>query len=84
VGGCGYQSLDDTYDDLTTKWTLIATGVAHERETDGDLVVRDMGHGMPFRPATFDAAIRYALSDLHLAIWCNAEQCVCAAVVVQR
>ena len=32
--------------------------MATEREVDGDLILRDMGHGMPFRPASFDAAIR--------------------------
>jgi len=31
--------------------------VAVEREVDGDLIKHDMGHGLPFRAGTFDAAI---------------------------
>ena len=33
--------------------------VAVERETEGDLVLGDMGYGMPFKPGTFDGVIRY-------------------------
>ena len=40
------------------------TDVAIERETDGDLLLSDMGHGVPFRPGTFDGAIRYRLLAL--------------------
>lgn len=29
-----------------------------EREVDGDLILHDMGTGLPFRPGTFDGAIR--------------------------
>ena len=31
--------------------------VAVDREVDNDLIKHDMGHGLPFRPGTFDAAI---------------------------
>jgi len=31
--------------------------VAMERATEGDLYEMDMGHGLPFRPGVFDAAI---------------------------
>lgn len=30
-----------------------------DRETEGDLVMGDMGNGIPFRAGTFDGAIRY-------------------------
>jgi 18S rRNA (guanine1575-N7)-methyltransferase len=32
--------------------------VAVERESEGDLVLSDMGNGIPFRPGSFDACIR--------------------------
>lgn len=45
-------------------------GVALEREMDGDLILGDMGEGMPFRAATFDGAI--SISALQ---WlCNADK----------
>lgn len=31
--------------------------VAQDRDVDGDLILHDMGHGLPFRAGTFDAAI---------------------------
>ena len=37
----------------------ILTDVAVERETEGDLVLGDMGEGMAFRPGAFDGVIRY-------------------------
>ena len=33
------------------------TGVAKEREVEGDLFLHDMGQGMPFRAGTFDGAV---------------------------
>ena len=39
---------------------LSGLDVACEREVEGDLVHRDMGEGMCFRPGMFDGAIRYA------------------------
>ena len=32
--------------------------IAKMREVDGELLMNDIGHGLPFRNATFDAAIR--------------------------
>lgn len=32
--------------------------VALDREVEGDLLVGDMGQGIPFRPGTFDGCIR--------------------------
>lgn len=32
--------------------------VALEREVEGDLILADAGHGCPFRPGSFDGAIR--------------------------
>ncbi|XP_045173676.1 probable 18S rRNA (guanine-N(7))-methyltransferase [Mercenaria mercenaria] len=44
--------------------------VAVERETEGDLVLGDMGYGMPFKPGTFDGVI--SISALQ---WlCNADK----------
>ncbi|XP_014607079.1 PREDICTED: probable 18S rRNA (guanine-N(7))-methyltransferase [Polistes canadensis] len=45
-------------------------GVAQERETDGDLILSDMGQGLPFRAGTFDGAV--SISALQ---WlCNADK----------
>lgn len=44
--------------------------VALEREVDGDLILNDMGTGMPFKPGVFDAVI--SISALQ---WlCNADK----------
>lgn len=44
--------------------------VALDREVEGDLILTDMGQGMPFRPGTFDGAI--SVSALQ---WlCNADK----------
>ncbi|XP_066551623.1 18S rRNA (guanine-N(7))-methyltransferase [Amia ocellicauda] len=44
--------------------------VARDREVEGDLILGDMGQGMPFRPGTFDGAI--SISALQ---WlCNADK----------
>ncbi|KAF2986843.1 hypothetical protein EK904_002030, partial [Melospiza melodia maxima] len=32
--------------------------VAVEREVEGDLLLADVGHGIPFRPGMFDGCIR--------------------------
>lgn len=32
--------------------------VAQEREVEGDLVLGDIGYGMPYRAGSFDGAIR--------------------------
>lgn len=44
--------------------------VALEREVEGDLILGDMGQGMPFKPGTFDGAV--SISALQ---WlCNADK----------
>ncbi|XP_048840552.1 probable 18S rRNA (guanine-N(7))-methyltransferase [Brienomyrus brachyistius] len=44
--------------------------VALDREVEGDLILADMGHGMPFRPGAFDGCI--SISALQ---WlCNADK----------
>lgn len=37
---------------------LVNTDVALDREIEGDLILGDMGQGIPFRPGTFDGCIR--------------------------
>ncbi|KAF4801992.1 putative 18S rRNA (guanine-N(7))-methyltransferase [Turdus rufiventris] len=41
--------------------------VAVEREVEGDLLLADMGHGIPFRPGMFDGCIRF-FSTLYTAL----------------
>ena len=36
----------------------LISDVAQEREIEGDLVLGDIGYGMPFRAGSFDGAIR--------------------------
>ena len=46
------------------------TDVARERDVSGDLILGDMGQGLPFRPGSFDGAI--SISALQ---WlCNADK----------
>ncbi len=33
--------------------------IAKENDTNSNLIRNDMGHGLPFKPACFDYAIRY-------------------------
>lgn len=46
--------------------------VALDREVEGDLLVGDMGQGMPFRPGTFDGCIR--LEEQHALMWEKKKQ----------
>ena len=53
----GWNGHKQRYD----RWAAFATlsvDVALEREVEGDLVLQDMGQGVPFRPGTFDGVIR--------------------------
>lgn len=44
------------------------SGVAqNDRLVEGDLILKDMGTGLPFRPAVFDGAIR---SVFQIGEWC--------------
>jgi len=46
--------------------------VAQERDLEGDLVLGDIGQGLPFRPASFDGAISISVIQ-----WlCNADKTV--------
>lgn len=62
---CGVQGLDISPAMLD---------VAHERETGGELCLHDLGHGLPFRPGTFDGAISIsAVQWLCNAVWPSTE-----------
>ena len=43
--------------DVLVECTDVCTGVALEREVEGDLFLADIGQGFPFRPGSFDGAI---------------------------
>lgn len=52
-------------------------GIAGEREVEGDLLLQDLGQGLPLRPGMFDGAI-----SISAVQWlCNA---VCAGCVEGR
>ncbi len=53
--------------------------VAVEREVEGDLLVHDMGQGVPFKPGTFDGVIR--CDDSTCA---NDRKCFRFAMAMQR
>jgi 18S rRNA (guanine1575-N7)-methyltransferase len=44
--------------------------VALEKEVEGDMILQDMGDGLPFRPGTFDGAV-----SISAVQWlCNADK----------
>lgn len=45
--------------------------IAVERETEGDLLLGDMGYGMPFKPGTFDGVIRCVCTSHSAGIMWN-------------
>ena len=49
---------------------FLVLDVAKERECEGDLLLGDMGDGLPFRPGTFDGIIRYVTLTYEY-IYCN-------------
>lgn len=73
--GCGSGLSGSVLEDNEHLWIGIDISkamldIAVDREVDGDLVLGDMGEGMPFRPGTFDGAI--SISALQ---WlCNADK----------
>ncbi|XP_043663841.1 probable 18S rRNA (guanine-N(7))-methyltransferase [Vespula pensylvanica] len=73
--GCGSGLSGSVLEDEGHTWIGIdissaMLGVAQERETDGDLILGDMGQGMPFRAGSFDGAV--SISALQ---WlCNADK----------
>ncbi|XP_036322079.1 probable 18S rRNA (guanine-N(7))-methyltransferase [Rhagoletis pomonella] len=73
--GCGSGLSGSVLDDNDHIWVGVDISkamldIACEREVAGDLLLADMGEGMPFRPGTFDGAI--SISALQ---WlCNADK----------
>lgn len=55
---------------LTLNILFLFLEIAKEREVEGDLMLGDIGQGVPFQPGTFDGA--YSVSTLQ---WlCNADK----------
>ncbi|BFF90139.1 probable 18S rRNA (guanine-N(7))-methyltransferase [Drosophila madeirensis] len=73
--GCGSGLSGSVLEDSEHMWIGIDISksmldIAVEREVAGDVILGDMGEGMPFRPGTFDGAI--SISALQ---WlCNADK----------
>lgn len=73
--GCGSGLSGSVLEDNEHAWIGIDISksmldIAVDREVDGDLILGDMGQGMPFKPGTFDGAI--SISALQ---WlCNADK----------
>lgn len=73
--GCGSGLSGDYLSEEGHYWVGVdistaMLGVALDREVEGDLVLGDMGHGVPFRSGTFDGCI--SISALQ---WlCNADK----------
>lgn len=73
--GCGSGLSGDVLTEADHTWVGIdisssMLNVAVEREVEGDLILGDMGYGLPFRPGTFDGVI--SISALQ---WlCNADK----------
>jgi 18S rRNA (guanine1575-N7)-methyltransferase len=72
--GCGSGLSGEILDDHGHTWvgmdiSASMLAVALDRDTTGDLLLADMGQGIPFRPGTFDAAVSVSAVQ-----WlCNAE-----------
>ena len=72
--GCGSGLSGEILDDHGHVWvgmdiSASMLAVALDRDTTGDLLLADMGQGIPFRPGTFDAAVSVSAVQ-----WlCNAE-----------
>jgi len=72
--GCGSGLSGSVLEDQGHMWIGVdisnaMLAVAQEREMEGDLILGDMGHGMPFKAGSFDGAI--SISALQ---WlCNAD-----------
>ncbi|CAL1540585.1 unnamed protein product [Lymnaea stagnalis] len=73
--GCGSGLSGEVLTDNDHTWVGIDISpsmldVAVEREVEGDLLLGDMGNGLPFRPGTFDGVV--SISALQ---WlCNADK----------
>lgn len=73
--GCGSGLSGSVLEDQGHAWVGVDIAkamldVAVEREVEGDLMLADMGQGMPFKAGTFDGAV--SISALQ---WlCNADK----------
>ena len=73
--GCGSGISGDVLTQYGHRWigcdiSKAMLNEAVEREVDGDLVVRDLGDGLPFRPGMFDGCISVSAVQ-----WlCNADR----------
>jgi hypothetical protein len=50
------------WEDIIVRWIfdyVVSSEIAVERETDGDVVLADIGEGVPFRAGAFDGVIRF-------------------------
>ncbi len=72
--GCGSGLSGECITEAGHQWIGVdisrdMLNVAVENEVEGDVILNDMGQGLPFRPATFDGCI--SISAIQ---WlCNAE-----------
>lgn len=72
--GCGSGMSGETLSEAGHQWvgTDISRSmleVAREREAEGDLILSDMGQGLPYRPAMFDGCV-----SISAVQWlCNAD-----------
>ncbi|KAG2434446.1 hypothetical protein HYH02_012276 [Chlamydomonas schloesseri] len=73
--GCGSGLSGEALSEAGQVWvgldiSAAMLDVAHEREVEGDLVLSDLGHGLPLRPGSFDGAI-----SISAVQWlCNADR----------
>eukprot|EP00727_Mastigamoeba_balamuthi_P013475 m51a1_g8750 putative uncharacterized methyltransferase wbscr22-like (763) ;mRNA; f:85347-89972 len=73
--GCGSGLSGDILSEMGHQWVGLDISssmlrIARQREVEGDVCLRDLGQGLPFRPGTFDGAI--SISALQ---WlCNADK----------
>ncbi|CAN1811326.1 18S rRNA (guanine-N(7))-methyltransferase RID2 [Linum perenne] len=73
--GCGSGLSGETITENGHEWIGLDISesmldIAVEREVDGDLMLHDMGQGLPFRPGTIDGAI-----SISAVQWlCNADK----------
>lgn len=73
--GCGSGLSGEALSEQGHIWTGLDISpamleIAHDRDSDGDLCLHDLGDGLPFRPGTFDGAI-----SISAVQWlCNADR----------
>ncbi|KAJ3212816.1 Williams Beuren syndrome chromosome region 22 protein [Dinochytrium kinnereticum] len=72
--GCGSGLSGECLEEQGHHWVGVdisshMLGVAAEREVEGDLILKDIGQGVCFRPGTFDGAISISV----LQWLCNAD-----------